>query len=375
MFTGRYPHNSGVFTNSGDDGGYATYVSHGNDSLTFAVALRDSGYRTAMMGSFSNGYDPGANQAAMGWTDWAVAGDGYPEFDYDLNQNGKVVHYGHTDADYLTDVLSGLGQAFVKQSSSKPFLIEIATFVPHAPYIPAPRHAMLFPGLMYPRTPAFNARPTATAPAWLKAVPALKAPGITAIDEHYRMRAQAVQAFDEMIGALQQQLKATGRDQDTYLFFTSDNGYHMGERSQQPGKMTAFDTDIHVPLVVVGPGVPAGLKIDQMAQNIDLCPTFAELAHAAAPATVNGHSLVQLAHGDAVADWRNVALIEHHDPKFDPTDPDADTDVVKNPPTYSALRTLTSVYVEYVGGETEFHDRTADPYELHNTAATLAPRG
>jgi N-acetylglucosamine-6-sulfatase len=373
MFTGKYPHNSGVFTNSGADGGYGAYVALGNDPQTFAVALQQSGYRTSMMGKFLNGYEPKINQAAMGWTEWAVAGNGYPEFDYDLNQNGKVVHYGHTAADYLTDVLSGLGQTFIKQPSSKPFLIEIATFAPHAPYTPAPRHAALFPALMYPRTRAFNARPTVAAPAWLQAIPALKAPGIAAIDLHYRMRVQAVQAFDEMIGALQQQLKASGHDKDTYIFFSSDNGYHMGERSQQPGKMTAFDTDIHVPLVVTGPGVPAGLKIDQMAQNIDLCPTFAELGQAPPPPTVNGHSLVQLLHGEAVADWRNVALIEHHDPKFDPTDPDADTGVVRNPPTYSALRSVTSVYVEYVGGETEFHDRTTDPFELENTAASLPP--
>ena len=373
MFTGKFPHNSGVFTNTGDDGGYATYLGRGNDPQTFAVALQKAGYRTSMMGKFLNGYDPTTNQAAMGWTEWAVAGNGYPEFDYDLNQNGKVVHYGHADADYLTDVLSGLGQTFIGQKSAKPFLIEIATFAPHAPYIPAPRHAALFPGLMYPRTPAFNARPTATAPDWLQAVPALKAPGIAAIDAHYRMRAQAVQAFDEMIGALQQELKTSGHDKDTYIFFTSDNGYHMGERSQQPGKMTAFDTDIHVPLVVTGPGVPAGLRIDQIAQNIDLCETFAELGQAQAPATVNGHSLVQLLHGEAVTDWRDVALIEHHDPKYDPTDPDADTGVVKNPPTYNALRTLTTTYVEYVGGETEFHDRTTDPLELENTAASLTP--
>ncbi len=371
MFTGKYPHNSGVFTNTGTDGGYATYLSKGNDPQTFAVALQSSGYRTAMLGKFLNGYDPTANGAAMGWSVWDVAGSGYPEFNYDLNQNGKVVHYGNTDADYLTDVVSGLGQAFIKEPSAKPFLMEIASFAPHAPYTPAPRHAMLFPGLAYPATPAFKARPMPTDPAWLQALPALTPAQLTAITKHFRMRAQAVQAVDEMIGALQKQLTDTGHDKDTYIFFASDNGYHMGEHSQPPGKMTAYNTDIHVPLIVTGPGVPPGTQIDQIAQNIDLCSTFAELGQATVPSTVNGHSLVQLLHGDNVGDWRNVALIEHHDPKFDPSDPDADTGVVKNPPTYDALRTVDSVYVEYVGGETEYHDRKTDPYELANTAASL----
>jgi hypothetical protein len=80
---------------------------------------------------------------------------------------------------------------------------------------------------------------------------------------------------------------------------------------------------------------------------------------------------VRLLHGETVADWRNVALIEHHDPKFDPNDPDADTGVAKTPPTYEALRTATTVYVEDVGGETELHDRATDPLELDNSASSL----
>jgi arylsulfatase A-like enzyme len=253
----------------------------------------------------------------------------------------------------------------------KPFLIELASFAPHAPYIPAPRHANLFPGLVYPHTPAFNAPHKATDPAWLQAVPLLKPAAIANINKIFRMRAQAVQAVDEMIGALQQQLVMSGHDKDTYIFFTSDNGYHMGEHEQPPGKQTAFDTDIHVPLVVTGPGVPAGLTIDQMVQNIDLCPTFSEIGGTPPPSTVNGHSLLSLLHGEKVADWRNVVLIEHHDPGYDPADPDADPGDVKNPSTYEAIRTATTVYVEYVTGETEFHDRTTDPDELTNTAAGL----
>ncbi|HEX4405946.1 MAG TPA: sulfatase-like hydrolase/transferase, partial [Polyangia bacterium] len=117
MFTGKFPHNSGVFTNTGDDGGYATFISRGNDPQTFAVALQGGGYRTAMLGKYLNGYLPAMNQASMGWTGWGVAGDGYPEFDYDLNQNGKVVHYAHAATDYLTDVISGLGQTFIGQKA------------------------------------------------------------------------------------------------------------------------------------------------------------------------------------------------------------------------------------------------------------------
>ena len=74
-----------------------------------------------------------------------------------------------------------------------------------------------------------------------------------------------------------------------------------------PGKLTAFDTDIHVPLVVTGPGVAPAHVIDEVVENTDLCSTFAELAGVAAPATVDGRSLVPFLRGEQVpsgAPWR-----------------------------------------------------------------------
>src|ERR1051325_763791 len=94
IFTGKLPHDTGVFTNTPPDGGYATFNQKGNEADTFAVALQGAGYKTAMLGKYLNGYEPKANQPPKGWDEWDVAGNGYREFNYDLNQNGKVVHYG-----------------------------------------------------------------------------------------------------------------------------------------------------------------------------------------------------------------------------------------------------------------------------------------
>ncbi len=135
---------------------------------------------------------------------------------------------------------------------------------------------------------------------------------MTAIDADFRKRAQSVLAVDKMIGELQAAVAAIGQEKNTYFVFSSDNGYHMGEHRLRPGKMTAFDTDIHVPLVVTGPGVPAGRMIDEIAENIDLCQTYTELAGVVPPANVDGHSLVPLLHGQEIADWRDAVLIEHH---------------------------------------------------------------
>ncbi len=372
IFTGRYPHNTGIFRNTGKDGGYVAFRDRGHERATFATALSAAGYRTAMLGKYLNGYLPAMHRPAPGWTWWDVAGNAYPEFRYSLNQDGSIVHYGDKPTDYLTDVLSGLAARLIKQAPGAPFLIEVATFAPHAPYTPAPRDAAALPGLRAPRTPAFNAAPDAGTPKWLLAHPQLSDANIATIDRDFRKRAQSVLAVDAMVGALQAAVAAIGEANNTYFVFSSDNGYHMGEHRLMPGKMTAFDTDIHVPLIVTGPGVPAGLTVDEIVVNIDLHPTFTELGGAGAPASIDGWSLVPLLHGQKAADWRTVALVEHRGPHKDPTDPDAPALRSGNPTSYEAIRGLTSLYVEYADGEKEYHDLVADPHELHNSFSSLS---
>src|SRR5437763_719053 len=101
----------------------------------------------------------------LSWTQWDVAGNGYPEFHYQLNQNGVVNTYGNQPADYLTDVLSGLATDFVSAARKGPFVLEVATFAPHAPYTPAPRYVGKF-NVTIPRVPSFNTANT-NPPEWL----------------------------------------------------------------------------------------------------------------------------------------------------------------------------------------------------------------
>jgi N-acetylglucosamine-6-sulfatase len=371
IFTGRYPHDTGVFKNTGKDGGYLVFRDRGLERSTFATSLLAAGYRTAMLGKYLNEYKPVAHAAAPGWTTWAVAGNGYPEYNYNIRQDSRVVHYGRKPADYLTDVLSGMAVRFIRQAPNQPFFIEVATFAPHAPYTPAPRDADAFPGLRAPRTPAFNAVPDMNAPKWLRNIAPLTEDEMAGIDADYRKRAQSVLAVDKMIGELQAALAAIGQEKNTYFIFSSDNGLHMGEHRLRPGKMTAFDIDIHVPLIITGPGVPAGRTIDKIVENIDLCPTFTELGGAAEPVNVDGHSLVALLQGQEVAEWRTAALVEHHGPLREPADPDAPARRSGNPPTYEAVRTHSWLYVEYEGMDREYYDLIADPHELRNVFLTL----
>ncbi|WP_279632445.1 sulfatase-like hydrolase/transferase [Streptomyces bauhiniae] len=165
ILTGKFPHNTGVFTNNGDDGGYGAYNRNGNERDCYGPALQKAGYRTGFMGKYLNGYLPADQHGTdkpyvpPGWDEWDVAGNGYPEFNYDLNENGKVVRYGHDPEDYLTDVVSKKATSFIDSSAAakKPFVLELATFAPHRH--PSGRAASS------PSPPTNSGRSTASSPS------------------------------------------------------------------------------------------------------------------------------------------------------------------------------------------------------------------
>jgi arylsulfatase A-like enzyme len=380
IFTGEFPHDTGVFTNAGSDGGIKAFFAHGDEQRTFNVALQRAGYRTAMMGKYLNGYLQGPARSPIadtavppGWNEWDVAGWGYPEYDYTLNENGRLRHFGHRPRDYLTNVLTRRASAFVNSAArgAQPFFLELATFTPHSPYVPAPRDAHRFPHLKAPISPQFDTLPL-NAPAWLAPHPPLTRAKIARIDRVFRRRAQDVQSVGRMLERVEHVLARHHLLRDTYVIFSSDNGYHTGEYRLMPGKLTAFDTDIHVPLVVAGPGVPHGSVNNAMTENIDLAETFAQIAGTSLAG--DGHSLSALLHGRSVAGWRDAVLVEHHGNDTDSSvDPDSQSLISGNPPSYEAIRTPGFLYVEYVDGEREFYDLRNDPFELDNLVAALSP--
>lgn len=378
ILTGELPHNTGVFTNNGDDGGYAAFNRNGDERKCYAPALQKAGYRTGFMGKYLNGYLPadrtgtGKPYVPPGWDEWDTAGNGYPEFTYNLNENGKVVHYGHDPQDYLTDVVARKADSFIDTAAGdhKPFMLELATFAPHAPSTPTPRDAHSFPNLEAPRTAAYDT-PSSPTPAWQSGLTPLTAKDRTSIDQKFAKRVRSVQAVDDMIAGVRAELAKKGLADSTYIVFSSDNGFHMGEHRLRPGKQTAYDTDIRVPLVVAGPGVVAGRHLSQLAENVDLSPTFQDLAGLGAPSSADGRSLAPLLHGQQVSGWRQAVLVEHHHPASKKDDPDAAPDDSGNPPTYEAIRTSDALWVEYADGEREFYDPATDPNELDNRAGSI----
>ncbi len=304
-------------------------------------------------------------------------------------------------------MLARKSTAFIDRHAGKqPFFLYVAPYVPHQPATPAPRHATAFPGVRAPRPPSYDQADVSAEPAYIRNRPLLS-PAIQRFDDRlYRRRLQSMLGVEDLLRNVVDSLRRTHQLDDTYIVFTSDNGFHLGEHRLPFGKQTPYDTDIHVPLIVRGPGVPAAKKVSGMAREIDLAPTFAAWSHASVPAFVDGTSLASLlGRGKPARSLPKDALVEHYangDPaaraarKGNATDePDDDTNppVAGTPvtgparalrqvrraavavaiPPYSALRTRRYLYAEYRTGEKQLFDVVKDPYEIHNLAATAPP--
>ncbi|MEP7200510.1 MAG: sulfatase, partial [Chloroflexota bacterium] len=395
---GQYNHNTTIFGNKPPDGGFDKFFRLGEEKSTISTWLHDAGYRTALIGKYLNGY-PGKGSATYvppGWDEFdsPSKGNPYSEFNYTLNENGKLVAYGNKPDDYGTDVYGRKAVDFMQRSAKdgKPFFLYLATYAPHGPATPAPRHANLFADVKLPHPPNFNEADVSDKSAYIRNRPLLNQKEINALEQLYRKRIQSLQAVDEMIGNLVDTLTANGQLDNTYIFFSSDNGFHLGQHRLLQGKQTAFEEDIRVPLIVRGPGVTAGRTLDQLVGNVDYAPTWAELAGAKTDTFVDGRSLVPLMRGNTTA-WRTAYLIQHGNPdtakqrqgRVVPAATTTPTDDMQEPPDnieeergrglpeLYALRTKEYTYIEYVTGEKELYDLKADPYELQNIINMAKP--
>ena len=119
--------------------------------------------------------------------------------------------------------------------------------------------------------PSFNEPDVSDKPAWVEAHPALSDDQIALLDDRYQQRLRSLLAVDEMVASLVETLDATGALENTYIVFTSDNGYHLGEHRLPLGKQSRTTSRSAFP-IVRGPGVPSGADADAIALNIDLAP-------------------------------------------------------------------------------------------------------
>jgi arylsulfatase A-like enzyme len=390
--SGQYAHNHGVLGLYPPTGGYGRF-QHAN---ALPVWLERAGYATAHIGKYMNGYEPAIGaQQPPGWSEWYGAVDGatYLMWGYTLIENGVARTYGTPLEEdprlYQTDVLRDKAVDFIarRAPSRQPFFLSIAFLAPHHENAavrsitgrlvrPAPRHERAYARASLPTPPGFAERDRSDKPGFVRHRQRLTAEEVGRIGEQFRARRASLQAVDQGIESIVGALRRAGELENTYVILTSDNGYMLGEHGVPNGKLLAYDPSTRVPLIVRGPGIPAGAVSRELVGNVDLAPTISKLAGALPGRLLDGRSLLPYARDPALRS-RRALLHETGGRRFvRRRDQDAaGAPAVRRVLTYRAVRTQRWLYVEYRNGERELYDLVHDPYELRSVHADPGRRG
>ncbi|KAJ0268250.1 hypothetical protein COL940_013569 [Colletotrichum noveboracense] len=317
--------------------GYPKFVAEGHNKNYLPKFLQDVGYNTYYTGKLFNAHtvDKYHSPHAAGWIGSDFLLDpftySYLNTTFQRNRDPPVSHEG----EYSTDVLAGKALDFLDDAvaASKPFFLGIAPVAPHSnvqsnvisngsahdphgivatPPIPAERHAHLFPDAIVPRTDNFNPEKVSGA-NWVRQQPRQSAENIAFNDHFYRNRLRALQAVDELVDSVVSRLEEYGILEETYIFYTTDNGYHIGHHRLQPGKECGYEEDINIPLIIRGPQVPEGKVAEVVTTHQDLVPTIMGLAQAPLRADFDGLAipLTEEDFGDAAKTRHEHVTVEY----------------------------------------------------------------
>ncbi len=351
LFTGQYAHNHGIVPEVGlpDSACLDEFMARRLDEKGLALALQQSGYVTALVGKFLNGYAPGMPQPA-GWTRW-VGRSAMTYFDYVLQVDAERVKF-RGRGKYLTDVLRDYAVEFIRDApAERPLYLHLTLSTPHEPHDPAPRHANLHAGAQVERNAAFNEADLSDKPMLSQARALLTPEQIVALDVMHRKRLQMMASLDEAIVRVVDELEGTGRLRNTVIVVLSDNGLLMGEHRVFATKSLPYDGAVRVPMLVWGQGFAKGSRT-QLVSNVDIVPTIVDLA-GIRYRECDGMSLL-----DHTAK-RDVALIQV-------------SSGVSTQSSGFGLRSNEFMYFEYGSGDREYYDLQRDPFEVNNL---LPPSG
>ena len=175
----------------------------------------------------------------------------------------------------------------------------------------------------------------------------------TRLKESNSQRWESLRAVDESVAEIVDALQTAGELANSVIVFTSDNGWMMGEHRIHAGKTVPYDESSRVPLIIRGPGFAPGASRGQLVANIDLAPTFADLADTTPGLDVDGQSLLPLSAEPST--WPSRTLVLEAGPK-----------TIGGPDIYHGIRTDQYKYLRHSTGEVEFYDMAADPFEMRS---------
>jgi arylsulfatase A-like enzyme len=385
LLTGQESHNNDVWSNKGVHGGYGAL----EQGPRLPDWLRRAGYRTAFIGKHLNGYRPEDARLETGWNvlDAIVRGVySYRSFTtWDSGERARVRN------GYITEHLRVQSKEVIRRFDHRdrhPFFLWVSHVAPHVaaipgctrgdcwqPAIPAPRDLGDLAGVRSPtrELPSWNHPNDETKPPFMRDwIPVPE----EAVDTEFQRRIEALQSVDRSVVAIVRALRERDELDQTLLVFTSDNGYMLGQH-RNVGKRLPYEESIRVPLLVRGPGVPAGARTDQMTTATDLTRTIVELAGADPDHPLDGVSMLPDLTGEELR--RGATILQNGADVADDGDSELGEELDDRGWLYRGYRDSRWTYVRYpdpAGPDTppfeELFDRDADPYQLHNLAVDPA---
>jgi N-acetylglucosamine-6-sulfatase len=382
LWTGKAAHNTNVTDVWPPYGGYPKIVSQGVNKNFLPVWLQDAGYNTYYSGKLWNAHD------VDNYNDPYVVGFNGSEFlldpyTYDY-LNAHTTRNGEPPrsykGQYSPDVTAAKAAAFLDEALShpEPWFVVHAPVAPHSNFQPvekvfsppkyAERHAHLFRDYKIPRNAAFNPEKQGGV-SWIKKRERLNDTVIEYNDEFQRSRLRALQAIDESVEELVKKVEAAGQLDNTYIFYTTDNGYHISQYRLHPGKECGYDTDINIPLAIRGPNIAAGHISSAVTAHTDIASTILGLAGVhrddsdGAPIPLTPDSEKKARHDHVTIEYWGLAIPEGEYGDYGDLDMntgfDFPTKAVGNN-TYKGLRIVADEYSLYYSvwctNETELYD-------------------
>ncbi|PHH61800.1 hypothetical protein CDD81_7964 [Ophiocordyceps australis] len=400
IFRGQHAHNTNMTHPTSPGGGYAKWLASGLNEDYLPFWLKEAGYQTEFIGKFMDGYDAAIfDSPPSGWdrVDALVDPWGSTYNKPVFSRDGRAPIYYRNR--HQSDVISAKAVERLKVlfAQQKPFFLMIA---PHAiqgtinrDWRPqaCERHRHNWSGMKAPRTPNYDTTDNLALQksSWLSFLPRLRSRERWMTDSHHVRRLQTLESVDQLLGEVYRYVRTVRALQYTWIIYTSDSGYHLGNHRVRAGKMLPYMEDVKVPLIVRGPVGPEfditrRTVTDVPSTHLDLAPTFLEIARVPRikwPKYLDGRSMLSVWKNPWVLPRRNDLrriihgefwgrpLVEAGRKKYAYT---------IDPVAYKSIRVLDTdtswLYIRWCTGEIELYNTHTDPEELHNLVLEMRPK-